>query len=46
MTKEITVSATADLHGYLPKIHAATIIVIAGDIFPGERRPLRYRIRP
>lgn len=36
MTKEITVSATADLHGYLPKIHAATIIVIAGDIFPGE----------
>ncbi len=36
MTKEIIVSATADLHGYLPKIHPATIIVIAGDIFPGE----------
>ena len=36
MTKEITVSATADLHGYLPKINAASIIVIAGDIFPGE----------
>lgn len=35
MIKEITISATADLHGHLPQLQAADLAVVCGDIFPG-----------
>ncbi len=35
MTKTVSISATADLHGHLPQLQAADLAVVCGDIFPG-----------
>lgn len=35
MTKTVSVSAIADLHGHLPQLQAADLAVVCGDIFPG-----------
>lgn len=34
MTKTVSISATADLHGHLPQLQAADLAVVCGDIFP------------
>ena len=36
MTKQISISAIADLHGHLPQMQHSDLAVVAGDIFPGE----------
>ena len=36
MTKLISISAIADLHGHLPQMQYSDLAVVAGDIFPGE----------
>lgn len=35
MTKTVSISAIADLHGHLPQLQAADLAVVCGDIFPG-----------
>ena len=42
MEREIVIAATADLHGYLPKMPRADLSVVGGDIFPGgmDRDPV------
>lgn len=36
MTKTVSISAIADLHGHLPQMPKADLAVVCGDIFPGE----------
>ena len=36
MIKRVFISAVADLHGNLPEMQYASLVVICGDIFPGE----------
>lgn len=36
MIKRVFISALADLHGNLPEMKYARLVVICGDIFPGE----------
>ena len=36
MIKRVFISAIADLHGNLPEMQYASLVVICGDIFPGE----------
>lgn len=46
MIKEITISATADLHGHLPQLQAADLAVVCGDIFPGGLDDIRNESYP
>lgn len=36
MTRDVSISAVADLHGNLPEMKSASLVFIGGDIFPGE----------
>ncbi len=36
MTRGVSISAVADLHGNLPEMKSASLVFIGGDIFPGE----------
>lgn len=36
MIKRVFISAIADLHGNLPEMQYASLVIICGDIFPGE----------
>lgn len=36
MTRDVSISAVADLHGNLPEMKSAGLVFIGGDILPGE----------